>query len=84
MIEIIQRHINDVNILTIGTFDIYKSIVDRIYLKKLFHRLFSVGDEVFFFFRRKEDLTDNIELALLDISIIKHINEIGEFKYLYK
>ncbi|MGN8055126.1 hypothetical protein ACTJKN_02560 [Pedobacter sp. 22163] len=71
-----------VGILTIGFFNIFDSMDDRIILKNAFENLFAVGDNVFFFFHREENLIASDELAILRKNILEKIEETGGFKYL--
>ena len=74
----------NLEILTIGSFDLYNSIDDRIYLKNLLNKLFQVDEQMFCYFRREENLTDDNELALLKKSIFERVSPPDQFKYIKK
>lgn len=74
----------NLSILNIGEFDIYHKSDDRAYLRSIINKLFSIGDEVFFFFRREEDLTEDSELRILREKIFKKFEDEGKFDYLFK
>lgn len=84
MIKIEKKIVGDIQVLNIGVLDIYGSFEDRIYLKKILNNLFDVGNELFFFFRREENLTDEAELKLLRQNVIREIKTNGELRYLFK
>jgi len=54
-----EKSVSDVDIINIGSFNLYKSMDDRTRFKGVINKLFESGDEIFFFFRREEDLTDD-------------------------
>ncbi|WP_442589904.1 hypothetical protein ACSBL2_01455 [Pedobacter sp. AW31-3R] len=74
----------NLSILSVSSFDIYHKPEDRARLKAIFGKLFSVGDELFFFFRREEDLTEDSELIILREKIFKRFEDDGKFQYLIK
>lgn len=83
--ELYRKYKDGLNFLTIEPIDLYESIEDRIALKEIFNKLFDIGDEVFCYFRRKEDLTDDKELVQLKDSIFTRFNSFeNEFKYIFK
>jgi len=82
MIEITKKITGPVGILNIGYFDIYNPFDDQIYLKELFHKLFKIGETLYFFFRREEDLTDDDELTVLRKKIFSHLGQHGQMKYI--
>src|SRR5215217_3341572 len=74
----------NLSILNIGEFDLYNESDDRIYFKSIINKLFSVGDKVYFFFRREEDLTEDSELDVLRQLIFRRFETEGDFEYLFK
>nr|WP_121271552.1 hypothetical protein [Pedobacter schmidteae] len=84
MIEKSKTTNGNLSILHIGEFDIYNESDDRTYLRSLINKLFSIGDEVFFFFRREENLTQRTELEILREKIFKKFEDEGKFEYLLK
>lgn len=84
MIEKSKTTNGNLSILNIGEFDLYNESDDRIYFKSIINKLFSVGDEVYFSFRREEDLTENSELDVLRKLIFRKFEAEGKFEYLFK
>lgn len=82
--EKVETTNGNLSILYVSDFDIYNEVEDRIKLKGIINKLFSIGDEIFFFFRREEDLTDPFELEILREQIFKKFKNDGKFEYLYK
>lgn len=84
MIKIEKKAKSSIQVLNIGPLNIYDSAEDRIYLKKVLSNIFSIGDELFFFFRREENLTDDAELKRLKQDVLREIKINGEFRYILK
>jgi len=84
MIEVHKENIGGSSVLRIGYFDLSCHADDRIFLKEIISRLFSIGDEVYFFFRREESLTEVAQLAILKRRIFEYFSADGEFRYLRK
>lgn len=83
MIKIQKESRSDINILNLSPLDLYHSIEDRAYFKKLISKFFKLGEEVFFFFRREENLTDDSELKFLKKKVLNELKDVGEFRYLF-
>lgn len=84
MIKKIKKTNGNLSILYIGQFDIYHESDDRAYLRNIINKLFSIGDEVFFFFTREEDLTEDSELRILRKQVLGKFESEGKLEYLYK
>lgn len=84
MIEIYKRDLNDLSVINIGPFNIYDNGLDRPYFKNVINKIFETGDEIFFYFRREESLTDEEELEVLRESVFKKITEQGRLLFLNK
>lgn len=83
MIKIISETCSeDISKLSIGYFDVYQSLESRILIKELINKLFKIGDTMFFFFSREEDLTSDEELKSLRKQIIAKFQKEGEYKVL--
>eukprot|EP01132_Coremiostelium_polycephalum_P017328 gene17328-20761_t len=64
--------------------DIDSDSADEIYLKEVVSKLFSIGDEVFFFFRNEEYFFDKNEFSDPKKRLFDRFNEERKFVFLYK
>lgn len=74
----------DLIILTADGLDVNQDLADRVYLKNLVSKLFSVGDEVFFLLRNEEYFANKSELQVLKERVFKTFQESGKLIFLDK
>lgn len=74
----------NISFLSISGLNIYDDISDKYYLKQVIKNLFSPSAEMFLFFSREENLTDDAELRTLRTRIFQYLGDHGQLIYLKK
>jgi len=83
--ELLKEKITDsLSRLSVINLNFYESLDDRLLLKDIFKLIFKDNDQLFFSFRREENLTDNDELLQLRQRVPYEFKQHGDYVFLRK
>ena len=74
----------DLTILNVDDLDINNDLSDQIYLKDIVSKLFSIGDQVYFFFRNEEYFREKDERKSIRAEIFDYFDRFGKLVFLTK